>query len=207
MEQVIYTIGHSTHLTVDLVSLLQIHGVTAVCDVRSRPYSRYNPQFNRDELTSSLKKHGIAYAFLGKELGARSEDESCYEDGRVRYDRLAQTELFQSGIKRVQEGAREYRIALMCAEKEPLECHRAILVARHLVALGLQVQHIHPDGRTEDHMDALIRLARMLNLREAEHHMFRTREDLFADAYQLQEKRIAYDYDPAEVEVVRSEVG
>lgn len=207
MEHVIYTIGHSTHLTVDLIGLLQIHGVTAVCDVRSKPYSRFNPQFNREEISTSLKKCRIAYAFLGKELGARSEDESCYEEGRVQYDRLAQTNLFQSGIQRVQEGAKEHRIALMCAEKEPLECHRAILVARHLVALGLQVRHIHPDGRTEDHMDALIRLARMLNLREAEQHMFRTREDLFADAYHLQEQRIAYDYDPAEIEVVRSEVG
>ncbi len=207
MAHIIYTIGHSTHLTVDLIGLLRIHGVTAVCDVRSKPYSRFNSQFNREEISTSLKKCRIAYAFLGKELGARSEDESCYEEGRVQYDRLAQTSLFQSGIQRVQEGAKEHRIALMCAEKEPLECHRAILVARHLVALGLQVRHIHPDGRTEDHMDALIRLARMLNLREAEQHMFRSREDLFADAYHLQEQRIAYDYDPAEIEVVRSEVG
>jgi uncharacterized protein (DUF488 family) len=207
MANVIYTIGHSTHSIADLIALLRMHNITAICDVRSKPYSRFNPQFNRDELSRASKERGITYAFLGRELGARSDDESCYEDGRVQYDRLAHTTLFRSGIKRVQEGSKEYRIALLCAEKEPLECHRAILVTRYLVALGLQVHHIHSDGKTESHEDAMIRLARLLNLREGEQHMFRSREDLFADAYYLQEKRIAYEYVQAEAEILRSDVG
>src|SRR5437016_14430598 len=151
-----------------------------------------NPQFNREELEQALLAHGIAYRFLGKELGARSDDPACYEGGKVQYARLAETELFRRGIKRVLRGLKEnFRIALMCAEKEPLECHRTILVARHLATLGLDVEHIHADGRLETHTEALSRLARMHNLWEDD--MFRSREELLADAYRRQEERIAYE--------------
>ena len=128
---------------------------------------------------------------MGNELGARSEDPACYEHGKVQYDRLAQTELFRRGLERVQEGMKKYRLAIMGAEKEPLECHRTILGARHLAALGLDVKHIHADGTLESHADALRRLARMLNL--ADDDMFRSHEELLADAYYRQEQRIAYD--------------
>src|SRR5271169_2675230 len=127
MAQTIFTIGHSTHTQEYFISLLSRHGITALCDVRSKPYSRVNPQFNREELQRVLREHGITYVFLGTELGARSDDPTCYENGKVQYDRLAHTELFRQGLDRVQEGVRKYRIALMCAEKEPLECHRTIL--------------------------------------------------------------------------------
>ena len=157
------------------------------------PYSRFSPQFNREELKQSLRACSIAYVFLGKELGARSDDPLCYDHGKVQYDRLAHTELFQQGLTRLQDGLKKYRLAVMCAEKEPLECHRSILVSRYLVALGLDVQHIHADGKLESHADALSRLAQMLNLPEDD--MFRSREDLIADAYRLQEKRIAYASD------------
>jgi uncharacterized protein (DUF488 family) len=195
MRDAVFTIGHSTHSQERFVALLHQHGITALCDVRSKPYSRVNPQFNREELKRSLRACGIAYVFLGKELGARSEDPACYEHGKVQYDRLAHTHLFQHGLERVQEGMKKYRLALMCAEREPLECHRTILVARHLVALGLDVRHIHEDGSLENHPDALSRLARMLNL--PEHDMFHSREELLADAYRRQEERIAYDSSPA----------
>lgn len=189
----IYTIGHSNHSSEHFVALLRRHDITAVCDVRSRPYSRYNPQFDREALGSTLELAGIAYVFLGSELGARSDDPSCYLYGRVQYTKLAQTRPFQESLKRVLKGAKKYTVALMCAEKEPLECHRTILVARHLVEHGCEVEHIHEDGALESHGDALVRLARLLRLREAEHHLFRSREDLFADAYAMQEKRIGYD--------------
>ncbi len=204
MREAVYTIGHSTYPVERLIDLLQLHNITALCDVRSQPYSRVNPQYNREDLKIALQARGIEYVFLGKELGARSEDPSCYLYGKVQYDRLAETDLFRYGLGRVQDGMKEYRIVLMCAEKEPLECHRTILVGRYLVELGIEVQHIHSDGRIESHGDALIRLARMLKLREAEEHMFRTREALFADAYSLQEKRIGYDSDSTEA---RSNVG
>jgi uncharacterized protein (DUF488 family) len=174
------------------------------------PYSRVNSQFNREALKECLRACGIKYVFLGKELGARSEDPACYEHGKVQYERLAQTELFRLGLQRVQKGMREYRLVLMCAEKEPLAYHRAILVARHLAALSVVVQHIHADGSVEDHADALRRLAKILNLREDEHDLFRSREDLFAEAYRLQEERIAYDSSdavPADIRALRSAAG
>ena len=191
MQDTVFTIGHSTHPQERFIGLLLKHGMTAVCDVRSKPYSRMNPQFNRDDLEAALLARGIAYRFLGKELGARSDDPDCYVAGKVQYDRLAGTELFKQGLKRVIRGLKEdFRIALMCAEKEPLECHRTILVARHLAALGVLVTHIHADGRLESHHSALGRLTRMLNVPEED--MFHPQEELLADAYRRQEERIAY---------------
>jgi uncharacterized protein (DUF488 family) len=196
IQDTVFTIGHSTHAQERFIALLRQHCITALCDVRSKPYSRMNPQFNRDELEKVLSEHSIAYRFLGKELGARSDDPQCYEDGKVQYGRLAETDLFRHGLRRVRRGMRDgFRIALMCAEKEPLDCHRTILVARHLAALGIPVAHIHADGQIESHDAALIRLARMVNLPEQD--MFHSREELMADAYRRQEGRIAYEIDEA----------
>ncbi len=132
MQHAVYTIGHSTHPREFFVALLLRHGIGAVGDVRSKPYSRMHPQFNREELTNYLYEAGIAYVFLGRELGGRGEDRSCYDSGKVRYERLAQTQLFREGLRRVREGTRDRKMALMCAEKDPLDCHRGVLVARHL---------------------------------------------------------------------------
>lgn len=206
MQDVIFTIGHSTHPQERFIELLRRHRITALCDVRSKPYSRMNPQFNRAELERALLAHGIAYRFLGKELGARSDNPACYEGGKVQYARLAETELFRRGLRRVLRGLKEkFQLALMCAEKEPLECHRTILVARHLVALGLKVEHIHADGRLESHSAALSRLARLLGLPEDD--MFQSPEELLADAYRRQEGRIAYDLNHAGDSTVRSGTG
>ena len=191
MLQTVFTIGHSTHSQARLRALLQLHDITAVCDVRSRPYSRRNPQCNREDLKKALDDNGIAYVFLGKELGARSEDAACYDGGKVQYERLAQTNLFRTGLDRIGECIQRYRVALMCAEEEPLDCHRTILVARHLQDLDFAVQHIHADGALERHEAALTRLIRDLKL--PDHDMFRSPDDIVTDAYRLQEKRIAYD--------------
>lgn len=190
MQEQLFTIGHSTHPLNKFIALLKQHGITALCDVRSKPYSRMNSQFNREDLKNELRAQGIAYVFLGKELGARSDDPCCYEHGKVQYDRIARTESFCSGLQRVQEGLKKYRVALMCAEREPLECHRTILVARYLADLGIEVQHIHADGNLESHENAINRLLRMLNLSERD--MFRSRAEAVADAYKRQENRIAY---------------
>ena len=190
MQPTVFTIGHSTHGLGRFIALLKLHDITALGDVRSKPYSRVNPQFNRENLKKDLEAVGIAYVFLGKELGARSEDPSCYDGGRVQYDRLALTERFKHGLERVQDGMSKYNLALMCAEKEPLECHRTLLVARHLSALGIPIQHILADGRLESHAEALNRLMRQLALPESD--MFRSHEDVLTDAYKIQESRIAY---------------
>ena len=186
----VVTIGHSTHSLEAFLALLQKHGVTAIADVRSAPFSRFNPQFNKDAFERSLKAVGIKYVFLGRELGARSDDPSCYENGRVQYGRLARTELFCSGIERVIRGAQEQRIALMCAEKEPLECHRTLLVARGLDEQGIAVAHILSDGRLETHRDAMERLLDVTGLPHED--LFRSREVLLAQALARQEVKVAY---------------
>jgi uncharacterized protein (DUF488 family) len=190
MQGVVLTIGHSNHPLDRFGGLLQSHSVRAVADVRSTPYSRTNPQFNREGLKDALAAIGIAYVFLGKELGARSEDPDCYEAGRVRYDRLARTEAFKKGLERVREGSEKFRLVLMCAERDPLGCHRTILVAKHLYEQGFNVQHIHGDGTVECHADAIIRLVRMLKM--PHHDMFHSWEEIVQDAYKRQEERIAY---------------
>lgn len=191
MAAEIYTVGHSTQPFETFLGLLQKQGVTAIADVRSAPYSRFNPQFNREELRGVLKVNGIRYVFLGKELGARSDDECCYLDGKVQYKLLAKTPLFQSGINRVMEGAETHKIALMCAEKDPLDCHRTILVARELVSRGAKLTHILQDGSTESHQDAISRLITKLGLGGVD--MFRSEELTVDDAYDRQGERIAYD--------------
>jgi uncharacterized protein (DUF488 family) len=192
----VYTIGHSNHSIEKLIQLLTLHRVNAVADVRSQPYSRFNPQFKREAFSRSLDGAGIAYVFLGRELGARSANDACYIDGKVQYDLLARTSLFQAGLARVVEDAARERVALMCAEKDPLTCHRAILVCRHLQARGITAQHIREDGRLESHDDALVRLLSEHGIEEPD--MFRNREDLIAEAYRRRGQQIAYAKKPRE---------
>lgn len=196
MGQPVFSIGHSTHSVEHLLGLLKQHSITAICDVRSQPYSRMNPQFNREPLRDALRAEGIAYVFLGKELGARSDDRSCYRDGQVQYDLLAATDSFRQGLKRVREGSEKYRVALMCAEKDPLQCHRTILVSRHLVVEGIDVCHILADGTVEPHEKSIDRLMNQLRLPQSD--MFRSREEIVADAYRIQGEAIAYEENSTE---------
>ena len=186
----IYTVGHSNHTSEAFVTLLRTHGVTALADVRSAPYSRFNLQFNRETLARALEAQGIRYVFLGRELGARPDDPGCYEEGRVRYARLARTAVFRRGLDRVADGARRHRLALMCAEKEPLDCHRTILVARELVRRGIDVAHILADGRIEPHDDTVERL--LARHRLAEPDLFASRAERIERAYDAQAERIAW---------------
>jgi len=190
MEKVLYTIGHSTHTAEELIGFLKIYKITAVVDVRSTPYSRKNPQFNRESFSSLLKENNIEYVFLGKELGARPEDPNSYIDGKVKFDLLAQTELFQDGLNRIMQGMDNYCITLMCAEKDPLTCHRTILVCRHLAARGINIKHILEDGNLESHDKALLRLLDELGLEPRE--LFRTESEIINDAYSIRGEQIAY---------------
>ena len=190
MADTLYTIGHSTHTAQRVIDLLQLHNVTAVADVRSRPYSRINPQFNRESFSEKLKAVGIRYAFLGRELGARPQDSCCYSEGKVQYDLLARTDFFKAGLKRVSQGMTTHRVALMCAEKDPLTCHRAILVCRHLVSRGVDVNHILEEGRLETHEQALSRL--LIEHRLAGCDLFKSPEEIIEEAYFERGKQIAY---------------
>jgi uncharacterized protein (DUF488 family) len=190
----VLTIGHSNHSLEEFVALLRGHGVTACADVRSAPYSRRLPQFNREALEEGLRERGIEYVFLGRELGGRPSDPACYEEGRVRYQRVAATELFKAGLERVLRGAKNYRLALVCAEREPLACHRTLLVSRALEGRGVAVAHIHADGRLETQEEAMTRLLGMVRMGEPD--LFRTREEVIEEACATQEERIAYSSGP-----------
>jgi uncharacterized protein (DUF488 family) len=190
MDRLIFTLGHSTHSIEHFIKLLRLHGVNAVADVRSRPYSRMNPQFSREAFSDVLRKHHIAYSFLGRELGARPEDRSCYVAGRARHDLIARTPLFRSGLDRVADGCQRYRIALVCAEKDPMTCHRALLVCRHLVPLGFSIKHILANGEIEEHDASLRRLAVQINVPLSD--LFRSYEDLVEDLYDRRSREIEY---------------
>jgi len=170
---------------------LRNNGVTAVADVRSSPRTRVNQDFSQPFIEKVLSEASIRYLFLGEELGARSSDESRYENGKVVYDRLARQTLFQDGLDRIEMSAEKYTVAIMCAEKDPLQCHRCILVARHLVTRNLDVSHILADGSTETHQETIQRLKHSLNL-VVQRDMFKTDEELTQLAYSLQEEKIAY---------------
>lgn len=186
----VFTIGASTMPIERLLELLGEHAVTAVADVRSIPASRFTPQFNKKPLRDSLRAHGVRYVFLGDELGARSPRDECYVDDVVQYERLAQTPEFEAGIGRVLDGASRERIALLCTEQDPLDCHRAILVSRVLAERDTEIHHIHASGRLEPHDDAMLRLRRKFHLDQPS--LLDDEADQLSEALRRQEQQIAY---------------
>lgn len=183
----IFTVGHSTHSIERFASLLRRHGVTAVADVRSSPRSRINPQYNRETLKWSLREHGVEYVFLGDELGARPTDRACYVNGEARYELISKTEKFKSGLDRIREGLSKFDVALMCAEQDPITCHRTILVCRHLEEYD--IQHILPNGGIEFHSDAMLRLVRGLS---GKSNIDSADAGLISAAYDVQARAISY---------------
>ncbi len=192
VQPMVFTVGHSNHPPEVFVNLLVRHGIDEVIDVRSAPYSRYSPQFNYEGIQRMLDDIGIGYTYLGGELGGRPADRACYDaDGRVRYDRVAATDSFDDALRRVTRVAEENRIALLCTEKEPLECHRTLLVARALVDRGVDIAHILADGGLEDHTEAMLRLVEIHKL-PPHGDMFRTPDDVIAEALERQAGKFAY---------------
>ncbi|MBA4098620.1 MAG: hypothetical protein C0484_17875 [Rhodospirillum sp.] len=186
---VIYTIGHSNHSARRFIDLLQGAGIDCVADVRSTPFSRRNPQFSQKALMASFKDAGIEYWFLGDALGARPKDVDCYEGGKVSYARIAASPTFQEAIHALIDVSHAKRIALMCAEKEPLECHRTILVGRALKQRDTDLGHIHADGRVEPQAELEERL---LHLAKEKVDLLNGRDTALAHAYDKQGKRMAY---------------
>jgi uncharacterized protein (DUF488 family) len=184
------TIGHSIHPMGAFIALLKQHGVTALVDVRSHPYSRHFPQHSKDALKDALAQENITYVFLGKELGARSKNPACYRQGKAQYELLAREPLFAVGLERLRSGMERFRVALMCAEKDPLDCHRAVLVARRVYESGVPVEHILSDGRIETHAEMEARMLGLLKMSDAD--MFRSREEILEEAYRLRGEQIAY---------------
>ena len=195
MPPTIWTVGHSNHTLEHFVELLRTHSIDVVADVRSTPFSRRHPHFNRERLKAALANAaiGIDYIFLGAELGARSQDHACYDaEGRVVYERLARTDAFKAGLDRVTCEAANRRVTLMCAEKDPLSCHRTILVTPRLIARGLTVMHILGDGAIEPHSPATEERLIAETFKREQPDLFRSREDILAEAFQRREATVAY---------------
>jgi uncharacterized protein (DUF488 family) len=185
----LFTIGHSNHPIERFVALLQGAGVTAIADVRSVPFSRRYPWFSGPRLAERLAAEGIAYVPLGDALGGRPADPTLMRDGVADYAAIAATPRFGAGLERVTEGAARYRVCLLCAEREPLDCHRCLLDARALAGRGLAIGHILADGAIEPHGETEARLLALT----------KTGEDLFADrgarldaAYRRRAEKVAY---------------
>jgi uncharacterized protein (DUF488 family) len=146
----VLTVGHSHHELPRLVELLRAAEVEAVADVRSHPFSRRLPQYNRPELEHGLAAAGIAYVFLGDLLGGRPDQPGLYdEEGRVDYARVRATNFFARGLDRVAQARKKYRVALLCAEEDPLDCHRGLMIAPALVERGIVPAHLRGDGSVE----------------------------------------------------------
>lgn len=189
-ENTIYTIGHSNHEIEKFIDLLQKHEIDVVADVRSSPYSRYSSQFNKDILKNALSNHEIKYLYLGSELGARTNDPECYVSGRVSFEKMRKQAAFQKGIERLLIGMQKCKIALMCSEKNPIDCHRSILVSRTLKENGVTVKHILEDGETIDQVEIENQLMKKFKI---EPDLFDDNRDiLVCDAYKRQEEDISY---------------
>ena len=186
----ILTIGHSSHSSERFIALLRDAGVTAVADVRSAPYSRHAPQFNRDRLRDDLDRAGIAYVFLGRELGGRPAEREFYADGVADYEKMAQAPAFVAGLRRVIEGAQSYRITLMCSERDPLTCHRCLLVGRALEERGARVSHLLDSGECVSHSaiedELLARTGRTGD------DLFAPRDERLAAAYREHARKVAF---------------
>jgi uncharacterized protein (DUF488 family) len=147
----LYTIGHSSHAPERFVGLLAQHCIDVLVDTRSAPSSRYSPQFDRESLRGMVAAAGVKYLFLGDVLGGRPSNKSHYDRrGRALYGRMGKGKEFLDGIARLERGAAEFRVALLCSEEDPAHCHRRLLIGRVLVERGAELLHIRGDGRIED---------------------------------------------------------
>jgi len=196
----LFTIGHSNHSLDHFIELLLAHRLSTIADVRSSPYSKYSPQFNKDVLESALRNANIDYIFLGRELGAQRSEDNCYINGQAKYDRIAQLPTFQRGLEIVLQGVEHYRVALMCSESDPITCHRTILVCRELkrICPDLEITHILGDGTGERQE---MSEKRLVNLHKLQPELFGDLTSTFGlieKAYDLQAEKIEYKKVPAE---------
>lgn len=194
----IYTIGHSTNPIEYFIRILHMHKINCIIDVRSTPFSKYAHQYNREELKSTLNKCGIYYIYMGDELGARRKEKNLYSnEGFVDFDEVRKNAVFQKGIKRITEGIKKgYNIALMCTEKDPIACHRCILLGREFHEKGYNVCNITQGGKIQTQIMIEERLLELYFKDRNQITLFSTVENnekqLINDAYKLKNKEIGY---------------
>lgn len=189
-ESRVLTIGHSNHAWEAFEGLLLRAGVTAVADVRTSPWSRHTPQFSKTALIESLRRAGIAYVYLGDALGGRPGKAALFDGGVADYERMAREPTFAEGLDRVCKGAETHIIALMCAERHPLDCHRCLLVGRRLAERDVAVAHILADGRIEPHAETEARLLALAGLDHGD--IFESDTDRLARAYRQHGRKVAF---------------
>jgi uncharacterized protein (DUF488 family) len=184
----IFTIGHSNHKIEKFIELLKANNIDTIADVRSSPYSKYNPQFNKENLKSELEKYDIKYVFMGKELGARrTEPEVIDRNGKVNFEKVRNLNSFKEGINRLKEGMKKgFRIAIMCSEKEPLECHRFSLISYSLKKEGIKISHILENGSVMDNSEVEKKLLPPIA------NMFKSSEEEIEEGYKKIEEKISF---------------
>lgn len=202
MSNIIYTVGHSTMTVDDFIKLIKIYSIDCIVDVRSTPYSQYASQFNEAEIRYALQQEGIAYIYMGKEFGARRDDATLYdEDGRLNFEKTAASQSFKAGIERIMQGIEKgYTIALMCTEKDPMDCHRCILVGREINNLeNCCVENVLSDGsllkqtQVEEKLLETYHANRdQLTITELLSGEQKSEEEYLNDAYRKRAKEIAY---------------
>jgi uncharacterized protein (DUF488 family) len=212
MPEHLFTVGHSNLSIEEFIGLITKHQINVIADVRSHPYSSYLSHFNRDLLKFELLKAKFKYVFLGNELGARPKDLSCYINNKAIYSKITDSSDFQNGIKRILVGLNKYRVALMCAEKDPISCHRTILICKHLRQLDIKIDHIIDDktlesqGQLEDRLldlhgfdlgNNILKIPEILQLDlfgsvEPSKTSFISKAEFLEQAYLIQENKIAY---------------
>lgn len=194
----IYSIGYATYTIESFINTLKKFNITAIVDVRSQPYSQFKPEFNRETLKQTLKKSGIEYAFLGNKLGARIKAPECYKNGQVDYHLVAKHPLFQEGLWHIKNGMQKHIIALMCAEKDPINCHRMILICRSLKKLGHTIYHVLDTDKVETQAESEFRLLKLFKLNQLD--LFQSKNDQLEQAYDKQGERIAYKEDSSSID-------
>ena len=185
------TIGHSNQPADRFIGLLRNAGVTTVADVRSVPFSRRFPWFSAKALAERLAREGIAFLPLGDALGGRPRDPEFYCDGVADYEAMATAPEFRAGLDQVADAMSRHRLCLMCAEREPLDCHRCLLLARRLAERGLTLGHLLADGTIEPHAKTEERLLALGSGKANEADLFQDRSMRLADAYRRRARAVA----------------
>ena len=156
----VFTIGYGARDIEAFIAALQANQIEFLLDVRSRPYSRYKPEFSRDALEAHVRRAGIRYVFMGDSLGGRPADPTCYDaDGKVNYAAVEERAFYQGGLDRVASAhAQGRRVALMCSEGKPENCHRSKLIGKSLAKRAIPVSHIDENNQLVAQEDVLPRL-------------------------------------------------
>jgi uncharacterized protein (DUF488 family) len=195
----IFSVGHSNHELDSFLALLHGAGITAIADVRSSPYSKRYPQFNKGPLEAAFQASGIAYVYLGDLLGGRPNSRALYDaEGRADYEAIRATPAFRRGLERLLDGAERYRMAMLCGEDDPLDCHRGLMITPALGELGVSPRHLRKDGSLETTPAMEQRLLKEMKLEDRlQADLFHTPDEaevreIIAEAYRLMARKKAF---------------